>query len=310
MAEKVTSMRLNEEDLEQFKAFIKDNNCSNQAEAFKSLLGMVKLENIKEKLGTRATSVEVFRDTVNKLIDFYVNSLQENETKEETIREELQKELSTKDNTISNLQEQLQKLKADKVDSDNKFKEIENNNKSLSAELQKVNTDITDKNKSIELLTKNNNTIQEQLNEFKQYKTEYKVLEKELNQLKTTNKTLETDKTTLENTVTEYQGKLQNANSINKFYIDNISELKKDIETYKADMKSLEQQHKQEIINIKADNEKSLEKDLKAIQEQLNNKNDIEVAKKDLEIQKLNNTIEQLKSKDHKPGTVKTNNNK
>ncbi|SFB44290.1 hypothetical protein [Clostridium frigidicarnis] len=49
-------MRLNEDDLEQFKKFAKENGL-NQHQAFNSLLNMVKLENAKEKLGDRAKSI-------------------------------------------------------------------------------------------------------------------------------------------------------------------------------------------------------------------------------------------------------------
>lgn len=56
---------------------------------------------------------------------------------------------------------------------------------------------------------------------------------------------------------------------------------------------------------IKANKQEMINKEI-----ELNNKYDIELQKKDLEIQKLNNAIEQLKSKDHKPGTNKQVNNK
>lgn len=60
MAEKVTSMRLNEEDLEQFKAFAKDNGL-NQQQAFNSLIALAELEKAKDVLGDRAKSIDTFR---------------------------------------------------------------------------------------------------------------------------------------------------------------------------------------------------------------------------------------------------------
>ena len=47
MAEKVTSMRLNEEDLEQFKEFAKENGLSQQ-QAFNSLIALAELEKAKD----------------------------------------------------------------------------------------------------------------------------------------------------------------------------------------------------------------------------------------------------------------------
>lgn len=302
MAEKVTSMRLNEEDLEQFKAFAKDNGL-NQQQAFNSLIALAELEKAKNVLGDRAKSIDVFKDTVTKLINFYVNSLEENTTTEQTIREELSKELQTKDNTISNLYEQLQGLKADNETFKGNEKIKDTIIRQTDEEVKKLQKDIEDKNKNIDKLNSNNDLLQEQLQEYKQYKEQYKEIEKQLERLKTENITKDTNISILENSNKQLKDKISNDSEMLEFYKTNNAELKDSI-------KALEQQYKHELNNIKEEHTKALKERIQANTEQLQSKHDVEVAKKDLEIQKLKNTIEQLKSKGLKPETVKTNNNK
>lgn len=297
---KVTSMRLNEDDLEQFKAFAKDNGL-NQQQAFNSLIALAELEKAKDVLGTRATSIDSFRSTVTTLINFYVNALEENTTTEQTIRGELQKELNTKDNTISTIYEQLQELKADKINLEGNLKDIESKNKELQDQLTKANNEIIEKNKSIDIANRNNNTLQEQLEEYKQYKTQYKALEKELEQLKKDSATSDDTINNLTNDNKQLSDKLNNANDMNKFYKDNITDLKKDIAEHKSERKSLEDKHTKEIVNIKIEYTQALEMQLQALQEQYNDKMDVELDKKDLE-------IERLKAKTVKPVNTVNNN--
>lgn len=298
MAEKVTSMRLSEEDLEQFKAFAKENNL-NQQQAFNSLIALAELEKAKGVLGDRAKSIDTFRDTINRAIGMYVNALEENSTAEHTIREELSKELSTKDNTISNLYEQLQEVKVDNETLKGNEKIKDTIIKHADEEVKKLQKDIEDKNKNIDKLNSNNDLLQEQLQEYKQYKEQYRALEKELEELKTTNINKDNIISSLDNSNKQLNDKIKNDAEMLDFYKSNISELKDNI-------KALEQQHKQELQAVKAEHEKILEKELNANTEQLKGKHDVEIAKKDLQIQKLQNEIEQLNAKSHRQVNNKT----
>jgi chromosome segregation ATPase len=306
---KATSFRISEDDLEKFKAFMEKEGIKTQADGFKSIMQSVEMAKAKGQIKDRAKEVETFQDTINKLMGYYLNSLEVNQNSEERIREELSKELSTKDNTISTMYEQLQELKADKSNLESNFKEIESKNKQLQEQLQKANTDNADKNKSIDKLNSNNDLLQEQLQEYKQYKEQYKALEEKLEQLKNDNTTLLTDKTTLENRNKQLQDKLNNNADMLTFYKAEIENKNTSIEGYKADIRALEGTHKQEVAEVKAEHEKALEWQQKALQEQYSSKIDVEVSKKDLEIQKLQNEIEQLKAEKAKQQHKPVNNN-
>lgn len=299
MAEKVTSMRLNEEDLEQFKAFAKDNGL-NQQQAFNSLIALAELEKAKNVLGDRSKEIETFRETVNKLLNFYVNSLEVNATTEQTIREALSKELQTKDNTISNLYEQLQEVKAEKINSDNMLEDLEHKYKEIQEQLQKANNEILEKNKSIDKLNSNNDLLQDQLKEYKQYKDNYKPLEKELDQVKADNTNKDNTIKSLENNIMQLQDKIKNDSEMIEFYKANNTELK-------ANIKTIEAECKQEIQEVKKDHEKALQGQIEAIKGQLEGKYNLEIERKALDIQKLQNEIDILKAK---PKATKPNNNK
>jgi Na+-transporting NADH:ubiquinone oxidoreductase subunit NqrA len=79
-----------------------------------------------------------------------------------------------------------------------------------------------------------------------------------------------------------------------EFYKNNMADLKDTIEGYKKDIKLLEDEYKQEVINVKAEQQNLLEKQIQGNTDMLNNLHLIELQKKDLEIQKLNNALEQL----------------
>lgn len=292
MSEKVTSMRLNEEDLEQFKAFAKDNGL-NQQQAFNSLIALAELEKAKDVVGDRAKSIDTFRDTINRAIGMYVNALEENTTAEQTIREELHKELQTKDNTISNLYEQLQEVKADN-------ETLKSNNKEIDSKLKECMNALVDKSKEcinfesqVNKLNSNNDLLQEQLQEYKEYKNNYKKLENDLEQLK---KDIVRKDVVIQGFTTDNQqlkDKINNDSEMIDFYKSNNAELKDNI-------KDLEVKYEKQIESLKLENEKALQEQLKVTNEQLNSKHDVELSKKDLEIEKLKNEIANLKSKNHK----------
>lgn len=184
MAEKVASMRLGEEDLEHFRVFAKENGMNHQ-QAFKSLVALVELEKARTTSPERAKEIDVFRDTVNKLIGFYSNSLEINKTTEETIREELKKELATKDTVIANLQDQLKDIKEDNDNLNDKYKKIESDNKDLQQKIIDLNSEFEEKNSIINLIKRNNDNLQDQVIE---YKKKNKKLEKKLEEANELNK--------------------------------------------------------------------------------------------------------------------------
>ncbi len=291
---KPATFRLNEEDINRFKEFAAQNNL-NQQEAFTSLLNTLELNNAKSALGDRAKSIEVFQTTVNSLVKFYMNSLEENTTAEERIREELSQQINTKDNTISTLYEQLQDIRNERDSLKNQISELEDKNKQLSDKNNKLEADIIDKSKAIEIANRNNSNLQEQVAEYKEYKNINVELEKKLESLRKDNNSLVSDKTSLGNVVTKLQGEIDNKDNMINFYNDQIEKLQQTESDSKVEIKNLQDKYVSEIDKLKADHRVEMENSLKALEERLMDKSNLELQKKELEMQKFLNEIEGLK---------------
>jgi chromosome segregation ATPase len=296
---KPATFRLNEGDINRFKEFANQNNL-NQQEAFTSLLNTLELNNAKSTLGDRAKSIEVFQTTVNNLVKFYINSLEENTTTEDRIKEELSLQLTTKDKTIADMQNKLQEVKEGKALLDNSNIDLSNKNKELQEQLNKLQNDIKDKDKYIDNLQQQNELLTTTLNEYKEYKEINIKLDKE-------NKDLKTENTTLNNSNKQLEDKLKNDVDMLEFYKNQIQEqkeetkalnksmLEKEIE-YKANIKAIEEKNKQQVLEVEKKFKELLEKQINENKEQLNNKLELELGKKDLELEKLKNKLDNLQT--------------
>lgn len=296
---KPVSFRIDEEDQAKFKEFATENGF-NQADAFASLVGMLELEKAKSTLGDRAKAIDSFKDTVTKLVNFYLNALEENVTTEDRIREELSKEIKIKEDTILNLMEQLKELKEDEGVLKGTLKDTEDTNNRLQEELNKANTDMEDKQKQLDMANRNNMNLQEQLAEYKQYRDINKQLEKELRELKQVDVDKDKNIAELSNKNTQLEDKIRNDMEMLEFYKTNNIELKDNI-------KALEEKNVKEVLNAKKEYKNALEEQMKVIEDNLNAKHSVELQKKDIEIEKFKNTIEQLQQ--HKTATRRTKEN-
>jgi len=304
---KGTSFRINEDDNEKFKQFLGENGFNTQAEAFKAIMQTVEMAKAKNLIKDRAKEVETFQNTINELMGYFLNSLNVNQNSEERIREELSKELITKDNTINTMYDQLQKLKEEKTEMEKVFKE-----KSVDLEKakeaildwmdknDKLKKDSDDKQKSIDVLTRNNLNQMEQLEEYRDLKSTNDLLLNELEESKS--KSL-----SLENNNKQLTDKLSNTGDMISFYKDNILELKNNVEQCKLELKDLEIKHNKQVEEVKVNHVKTLEKEINSITEHLNDKYDLELSKKNIEIEKLKNNedqynlnIKELESKHNK----------
>lgn len=301
---KTSTLRINAGDEESFKQYLKENGYT-QAEGFKNLVALMELDNAKEQLSDRAKEIDTFRDTVNKLIGFYINSLEVNQVAEERIREEVKKELSTKDNIISNLQEQLQEQKEKIEEIKAESKEISKENKALASEKEKAFEDIKAKEKENETLAGNNKMLQEQVITLNGIITEYKDL-KDLNiKLEAENKELKGTHQKFKTELEQLNNKLTNSTDMLKFYKEQVEELKVREKELNKNISNKENSYKAEIKALEEKNIKELDKAKAELQEKLNSKYELELEKKEIEIDKLKNMINQLQDKLKEKNNIK-----
>ena len=163
---KAVSFRLGEEDIQKFREFA-DEQGLNQAEMFQSLMNSFEMAKAKGMITDRAKEIEVFQDTINTLMNMFINSLAINQTSEERIRETLSLELNTKDKTIADLQSREKELKIKFEASNEKATKFLRDANELAVKLENVNKEIDQKNNII-------NNQQEQINTLNSIVTEYK----------------------------------------------------------------------------------------------------------------------------------------
>lgn len=71
---KALSFRLADDDTQKFREFA-DEQGLNQAEMFQSLMNSFEMAKAKGMITDRAKEIEVFQDTVNTLMNMFINSI-------------------------------------------------------------------------------------------------------------------------------------------------------------------------------------------------------------------------------------------
>ena len=301
---KAVSFRLAEDDIQKFREFA-DEQGLNQAEMFQSLMNSFEMAKAKGMITDRAKEIEVFQDTVNTLMNMFINSLAINQTSEERIRETLSLELNTKDKTIADLQSREKDLKIEfeRIDKD-LDKSLKTGNE-LAVNLENANKEIEQKNNII-------NNQQEQINTLNSIVTEYK-------SYKDINKELELRNIELNNKITDalhsnsdLQSKIENLENIKEFYKVEVESLKNEIKEVNKNIKDIEKSHKDEIkdlnnshreeLNVLEDKYKSEIEELKKeltekFNEDMKNKIEFEKSKYQLELDKAISKEQLLKVK-------------
>jgi hypothetical protein len=236
---KAVSFRLGEEDIQKFREFA-DEQGLNQAEMFQSLMNSFEMAKAKGMITDRAKEIEVFQDTINTLMNMFINSLAINQTSEERIRETLSLELNTKDKTIADLQSREKELKIKFEASNEKATKFLRDANELAVKLENVNKEIDQKNNII-------NNQQEQINTLNSIVTEYKSYKDINKELGLKNNDLNNKITNALHSNTDLQSKIENLENIKEFYKAEVESLKSEVKELNQNIKDIEKLNKNEI---------------------------------------------------------------
>ncbi|EOR19979.1 hypothetical protein A500_19244 [Clostridium sartagoforme AAU1] len=299
---KAVSFRLGEEDIQKFREFA-DEQGLNQAEMFQSLMNSFEMAKAKGMITDRAKEIEVFQDTINTLMNMFINSLVINQTSEERIREALSLELNTKDKTIADLQSREKELKIKFEASNEKATKFLRDANELAVKLENVNKEIDQKNNII-------NNQQEQINTLNSIVTEYKSYKDINKELELKNDDLNNKITDALHSNTDLQSKIENLENIKEFYKAQVESLKSEVKELNQNIKDIEKLNKNEIkalnrahreeLNLLEDKYKgeilSIRKELTdKFNYDLENKLEFEKVKYQLELDKIINKENLLK---------------
>lgn len=288
----VTSYRLKEDTKENIKRQLTELGLT-QEEYFNKVVSVMELENVK-KNNIFAVDATELQQLTQRICNIFIglcdqgNSFLSNKSEElEQLKNKYKDMLLDKDNSITKQNEELQQVYNNisilQSENDNNKNELMNIKTEYNKQLQQLENNLKDKTLIVEEYKQKNDMLLSDLQEGKQYKEQYKALQKEMEQLKVDNESLKDINNKLINDNNLVNNKLNNNAEMIEFYKSNNTELK-------ADIKVLEQQHKQEIEQYKEEQKEQLQGQEKTLQ----SKYEVELSKKDLEIQKLNNTLDQL----------------
>ena len=278
----VTSYRLKEDTKADIKRQL-DSLGLTQEEYFKKVVSLMELENVKKN--------NIFINMCEQGNSF----LSGKSTELEELKTKYKDMLLIKDNRITEQKQELQDvyIKIDVLQKTNDSNKLELANIRLKndKQMEQLENNLKDKTLIVEEYKQKNDMLLSNLSEYKEYKEQYKIIEKELEQVKKDNDRLSTDKINLENTIIKLQDKINNDSEMISFYKAEIENKNKSIEVYKVDIKALEEKKDKEIMSIKAENKEVLGRELKLLEDGYNTESN----KKDLEIEKLNNKIDKMR---------------
>lgn len=103
------TIRVDDETMEKFRKLSKEE-FGNQGQCLSSLLNLYEMEQSKYILADRKNEIESFQSYLNKIGDLFVTSLQLNNDTEQRVRSEFERLLTSKENTIQDLQSKVSEL--------------------------------------------------------------------------------------------------------------------------------------------------------------------------------------------------------
>lgn len=173
---KTRSIRADNDSFEKFKAISEE--FPSQAQALASLISVYEVEKSKAILPERQAEIESFTSYVQKINEIYNHSLLLNHDAEIRIRSEFERQLSSKDEVIQNLQEKMinfGKQAEQAAEQKNKLQQESGADKARISELEK------------ELIVQQEDKIKNDsvIRSLTEITTEYKVYAKENDLLKT-----------------------------------------------------------------------------------------------------------------------------
>lgn len=284
---KAVSFRIGENDVKRFRELAEKEGL-NQAEMFQSIINSFELGRAKEVIKDRGKEIEVFQDTVNKLVSMFINSLSVNQTSEERIRESLSLELKNKEYTISKLQEDNKTLNEGFSVNNKKIKKVEKEYAESTKQLEELKNELSQKvqvinnqNQQIKYLTDAINEIKEKVDNNKDFKAENLELKNKLDELTKNEDFLKARNKNFEDMVV--------------FYKEEISNMRTQINSKEQKLKEVEEGYKNQIDIINEKHEKAIkelkikhEEEIKKLESEFDEKISLEKEKLMLEIERMN----------------------
>lgn len=156
------AFRITEETAEKFKE-IAQSLGANQQQALAKLIEVYEMESGKESLPEMRENIDTFEGYIHAATNMYLQSLEANQNMRALVRTEFESLLKSKDTTISELQERVQKAETAAKNAVGKEKEYQDTIAKLKKEQelleQKIKNTLTETKEQLEKSTNKYNTL-------------------------------------------------------------------------------------------------------------------------------------------------------
>lgn len=305
---KPVTFRLDTETTDKFKELANTLGVT-QDKMLQDLLATFELEKAKNSIVDRAKEIDEFQSIANRMIRIYMNSLELNQSSEERIKEKFTEQLIQKQDLITNLQEQVKKLKEDNSNKDSILSITIDDKKKLSNEVINIKNTLETKEVLIKEYVSKIDTLTSLVTEYSIFKDSIEEVKIELDAEKKSNDALiyESKDLRLENESLKRQVEMlqstindckDNLKITKEEYKENINQLKVEKEKLVSDNKNyideLLIKHEDEIKELKSSNNDTIrelkdshKQEIESIEKKSAEKVEMEIDKVTIKYEKL-----------------------
>lgn len=251
---KPATFRLDTDTTDRFKDLASTLGVT-QDKMLQDLISTFELDQAKNTLVDRGKEIEEFQSIAHRMIRIYMNSLELNQSSEERIKEKFTEQLIQKQDLITNLQEQVKKLKEDNKSKETLLSITLDDKKKLSTEVNNIKSTLDTKESLIKEYVSKIDTLTSLVTEYSVYKDSIEEVKIELDAEKKSNDVLiyETKNLKLENDSLKEQ----------------LEVLQSRVSEYKETIKEMKADHKENINELKSEKETIVVNNKKIIDELL-----------------------------------------
>lgn len=176
------SFRIDDETAQKIKE-IANTTKSNQQETMQLLLNAYYMQQQKVELSEHKASLEQFEAYITSIISMYTQALQANHDLRETVLQEMDATLKSKDSVIQDLQRQLTAAKQSKEDAEAQAKAYADQSKALTKENESLQSVLADKDNLNRALTDSCNGLKSKIEGMEDAIAQAGALRQQLDQL-------------------------------------------------------------------------------------------------------------------------------
>lgn len=271
-ASKPKSFRIDDETADKFKE-ISNSIGGNQQETMSTLINAYYLQSQQNNLGEYKANIDQFQAYITSVVTMYTQSLQANHDMRDSVMQEFEALLKSKDATIHDLQEKLSVAKQLKEEATTKAKNYTDENDRLTKAIDNLNTEyhskindlqsmLVDKDSLNKALTDSCNDLKIKVEDMKESSNQLTTIRKELEQLRSEHNTVVKEKSDLEKQLNQEQTAHDKAIADMQQHEKDLLERVKEQSQLELDKAVLqvEKKYQEQIEKLKADKQAEIDK--------------------------------------------------